>query len=471
MYNKLKLLALLLLIFACGKDEDDNFDPAIDDRVVTIFFINDPHSQLNNFAKIKHIVDAEQNGNVLLVAAGDIFSGSPYVDQHEEKGYPIIDVMNQAGFDVAVLGNHEFDYGIETLEARINQSTFPWICANIDTESSVLTQPEPFITLEVGESTVTFLGLVETNGHPEKIIPATHPWRVIDVSFERFENMVGQYSDLKAQEDADILVGLTHLGLFADQYLAQEFPYFDLIIGGHSNHLNQTSTNNIPTLMAGRNLSHLGRVDISLDDLGIRDISSSLIDLEDYESFDEGLMSVIGTYENNNAFDEVIGFATSHHDRIELGCFYTDALKTYMNVDMTIQNNGGIRSELDMGDISKFEIYSIDPFNNGSVVFTKTAREIKDFFIETGAGFHVSGVELITNGQDIIMRDAAGNEISDNTTLTLGINDYIPAVFESYFNINDADIRPLTTAESLVDYLSNTNSTVAHEGCNQYFRY
>ena len=57
--------------------------------------------------------EARQETNVLLVAAGDIFSGSPIVDQYDPRGYPIIDVMNKTGFDMAVIGNHEFDYGID----------------------------------------------------------------------------------------------------------------------------------------------------------------------------------------------------------------------------------------------------------------------------------------------------------------------------------------------------------------------
>ena len=98
---------ILILLASC-----DNQEPSVlisqdenDGQKLTIFFTNDMHGQLNNFAKIKHIVDAERaETNVLLVSGGDIFSGSPIVDQYAEKGYPIIDIMNQTGYDATVIG-------------------------------------------------------------------------------------------------------------------------------------------------------------------------------------------------------------------------------------------------------------------------------------------------------------------------------------------------------------------------------
>ena len=131
-------------------------------------------------------MDAERAvTDVLLVSAGDIFSGNPIVDQHSEKGFPIIDIMNKTGFYISVLGNHEFDYGLSVLNDRIEQAEFEWVCANLDAQSSVLSQPDPYSTLTVGDLKITFLGLVETEGKPTDTIPSTHPWRVADISFQK----------------------------------------------------------------------------------------------------------------------------------------------------------------------------------------------------------------------------------------------------------------------------------------------
>lgn len=463
----------ILIIGSVSCSEKSTNSPVPDgSQQLTIFFVNDMHGQLNNFAKIKHIVDAErETTNVLLASAGDIFSGNPIVDQYSEKGYPIIDIMNKTGFDISVIGNHEFDYGLSNLKARTEQAEFEWVCANVDTESSILPQPKPYTTLAIGDLKITVLGLVETNGKPDDIIPSTHPWRVEELSFQHFYDVVDEYMNLKEEEEADLYIALTHLGTFSDKILANDYSYFDLIIGGHSNDLNEGAVNGIPMLMAGGNLSHLGKIELTIKEKKVVDYEVSLINLNSYQEKDTELLAQINEYNNAPQFEEVVGYANSFHDRNELGCFYTTALKEYMQVDVSFQNGGGIRSTIGEGDITVLDIFNMDPFNNGSVVFTMTAKEIKDFFIQTGAGLHVSGISFGQDRDELIIYDENGVEVDDNKVLRLGINDYIPAVYDSYFPIADAEIRELTTAETIIDYLKTINSTVDYGGCNQYFRY
>ena len=166
-------LVLLIFILGCAKDNQLQNTPT---KNLTIFFVNDVHGQIENFSKVKHIIDAERAiTNVIVASSGDLFSGNPTVDNYTEKGYPIIDIMNQIGFDIAVLGNHEFDYGIEILADRMEQSQFPWVCANVDVNNSTLPQPPAVSTITIDDLKVTFLGLVETGGSNNKIIPSSHP--------------------------------------------------------------------------------------------------------------------------------------------------------------------------------------------------------------------------------------------------------------------------------------------------------
>ena len=466
-------LSLLLVVgfISCSEKDSENHNPA-NEQQLTIFFVNDMHGQLNDFAKIKHIVDAEREvTNVLLVSAGDIFSGNPIVDQYNQKGYPIIDIMNKTGFDISVLGNHEFDYGLATLKERMAQAEFEWVCANVDTQSSILPQPKAYTTLSLGDLKVTALGLIETFGKPDDIIPATHPWRVAELTFQYYYDVVTEYMNLKEQEGSDLYIALTHLGTYSDKVLANEYPYFDVIIGGHSNDLNQEEVNGIPVLMAGDYLSHLGKIELSIKDKEVTNFEVTLIKLGEYAEFDQELMATIEDYNNAPEFEEVIGIANSYHGRNELGCFYTTALKDYMNVDISFQNGGGIRADIAEGDITVLDIYNMDPFNNGSVVFTMTVSEIKNFLRQTSAGLHVSGISIEQEREEIIFYNDNGGVIADSEILTLGINDYIPAVYDNYFSINDADIRELTTAETIIQYLKTINSTVDYEGCNHYFKY
>ena len=163
----------------------------------------------------------------------------------------MIDIMNQTGFDLAVLGNHEFDYGETVLKDRMAEANFDWVCANVDMKESGIQQPDAFKTLEVGDLKVTFLGLVETFGQSGAVIPSTHPWRVQNLSFEHYFNKAEQYRTTKSDEGSDLYVALTHLGRTNDFRLAEDFPYFDLIIGGHSHREVAQEVNGIPVFQAG----------------------------------------------------------------------------------------------------------------------------------------------------------------------------------------------------------------------------
>ena len=191
-----------------------------------------------------------------------------------------------------------------------------------------------------------------------------------------------------------------------------------------------------------------------------------------YPDFDTEIQSDIDEYNTSmdELLDEVIGFSQVYHERVQVGCFYTDALRERLEVDVTFQNYGGIRSPLNQGDITVREIYEIEPFNNGTVIFTMMVLEIKEFLMNCQSWLCYSGVEIEQIDSDIQIRDYAGNIISDDVILTVGINDYISAVYDNYFP-ETGNVQPYTTAEALMFYLRNINSDVNYPDCGRYFRY
>ena len=184
------------------------------------------------------------------------------------------------------------------------------------------------------------------------------------------------------------------------------------------------------------------------------------------------MQTLIETYNSNPAFSEVIGRNDIHLIRNRtVGCFYTDALSGYLNADLSFQNPGGIRADLDAGDISIMEIYRIDPFNNGLLKYEMNVYDIKAFLEGTGEGFYYSGV-IIENDpvSGIIIRDQQGNIYSDDQVLSIAINDYIPAVYEEYFP-EPVNMYDLTTADAMIQYLRNLNEPLNYENCDRFFRY
>ena len=444
---------------------------------MTIFFVNDQHGQIENFAKIKHIVDQEKkNSDVILACSGDIFSGNPVVDNHPEMGYPMIDIMNKTGFDICVIGNHEFDYGDDILAKRMEQANFKWVCANADMSNTNIAQPAPFESIETDDLLVTFLGLVETNGKENGTIPSTHPWKVKDINFTRPEHVVENYAAVKSEEDADLYIALTHLGhngygnTLGDFQLASQYPYFDLIIGGHSHYRVDTTINEIPVFQAGSYLRHLGKIELMISDQKISSFNYNLIDLDAYQEFDAELKADIDDYNDLPELKKIVGFSHHYHNKVKIGCFFADALRGAMQVDVTFQNTGGIRSDLDEGDITMHDIFEIDPFNNGTIIYAMTVGDIKSFLKGTGSGFYYSGINIEQSGTEIRIKDMQGITLSDDTELTVGINDYIPAVHDMHFP-GDGEIQDFTSAESLIYYLENIDNNVNYQNCEHYFRY
>lgn len=468
------LFLFLVFIFGCNPENETTDNTTKD---LTIFFVNDVHAQIDNFSKVKHIIDAEREiTNVIVASSGDLFSGNPVVDNYNDKGYPIIDLMNQIGFDIAVIGNHEFDYGVETLADRIEQSDFPWICANVDVNNTGIPQPAPFATVIIDNIKVTFLGLIETGGSKLEIIPSSHPLKVKDLTFKRAQDIVKNYQNIKTQEDADLFIALSHLGhngyenQLGDFQLARQNFFFDMIIGGHSHYVIDTTIANIPIFQSGGYLNYLGKIELNLKNKSIQSINFDLIDLENYAQHDNDVKAKIDTYNDLPELKEVIGYSHQYHSRSQVGCFYTDAMRMKMDVDVAFQNTGGVRSTLDMGNITKREIFEISPFNNGTIIFEMSAAEIKQFLMGSESGFFYSGIIIRKIGDHIQIKDLQNREIPDDYILKVGINDYIPAVHNIYFPDNGT-IQTLTAAETLIFYLENINSDVDYNDCNHYFRY
>ncbi|UII27139.1 bifunctional metallophosphatase/5'-nucleotidase [Fulvivirga maritima] len=468
-----------LASFSCSDDDTStipvdstaqNPDASVDS--LTIFFMNDMHGQIGNFAKAKHIIDQERESkDVLVLCAGDIFSGNPVVDLYDPKGEPMVELMNEIGVDVAVLGNHEFDYGIEVLKDRMEQAQFSWICANMNTEGSILPQTDPYTIKDINDLKIAVLGVVETNGKEGDTIPLTHPWKVVDVKFSPFDTELPKYSSLEADNDADLSILLTHLGSSVDNLIAETNGDFDIIVGGHSHEVIDREIDDIPVVQAGANFQLLGRMDVTISEGSIESSEVRFINLDEYQQYDEALQSKIDDYMAEVNLNEVVGYSENNMSSSGMGCFYTDALMNYLQTDLALQNTGGVRASFDAGDITMGEVFNMDPFSNQCVIFRMAVSELERFFTHAGEGFYVSGVEFGTDQTGFALYDTNGQVLPETDSLTVGINDYIPAVHDSYFPYNRADIKEFTTAEAIINYLENSADPLDYSGCNNYQRY
>ena len=441
-------------------------------ETIVIFAINDPHSEIENFSKIKPLIDAEKakNQKVYFVAAGDLFSGNPIVDYHKDKGFPMIDMLNKTALDVSVIGNHEFDYGQDILNERIAQANFPFILDNFTGGTGELADIEGSTIITKDNFSIAFVGVVET-GSPGGY-PLTHPKKIQGLSFTEGLDSFEGYRDLKTSDDVDLIVALTHYGSYKDDEILNKYEYVDLVIGGHNNREYGVAYANGYKVMSGVNLDKISKTTLTVTNKKITNFEFELIDLRDENlAIDSSLSEDIADYFDNPNFYTNIGSSVSQLTTASTGCFYTDALQKISGSDIVIQNFGGIRDVIYEGTITPFSIYSIDPFGNGFDTFSMSVAQLRNFLNGYSSGFTYSldasfTVQKNDNNEFIFLKN--GNLLDDSDSITLSLNDYISNVFPNLFPASPTFTFPLTTAEYLIQYLTEyVTEPINYLGCAQ----
>ncbi|MFY7964780.1 MAG: bifunctional metallophosphatase/5'-nucleotidase [Chitinophagaceae bacterium] len=251
-------------------------------KSLTILHTNDVHSRLEPFPMdgsnnaglggvaaranvIKQIRNEEQN--VLLLDAGDIFQGTPYFNLY--KGEPEIKAMTMLGYDAATIGNHDFDGGIDNFAKQLQHANFSIINCNYDfTNTSLHNKVQPYKIFEKGGLRIGVLGVgVELQGLvPDNLYGNT----VYNEPITKANEIASQLR----KEGCDLIICLSHLGdkyedaKVSDEILAKQSFDIDLIIGGHTHRLfpqprkynNKTGSDVLVNQMGWAGM-HLGRLD------------------------------------------------------------------------------------------------------------------------------------------------------------------------------------------------------------------
>jgi len=449
-----------------------------DTTQIIILHTNDMHAKIDNFDKLAYVVKTykEKYENVWLFSAGDLFTGNPIVDQYKDPGYPMIQFMNMMPYDISCIGNHEFDYGQAKLNERIKQAKFPFLSANIEVKSNtVLKQPIDYYKFTAKDSTtIGVLGLLQVgkNGYPD-----SSPLKMRNITFHNPFEYVKKYKSYK--DSSDIFICLSHLGYEDDIKLAEEFPYFDVIVGAHSHttlkegvHKNRTFI-----LQAGSYLKYCGVLTLKLVNHKIISEKDSLINLYKQNSVPE-ITKIIEEYNNNPVLNTVIGKAEKAlTGKDELGSMMTDAMRDTLHVDIAFQNNGGIRvHEIPKGNILLKQVFELSPFGNTFVTYKMCPVQIKKLItyayeIHNNSTLQVSGIqiELVTENdklKKIILKDEKGNKLPFRK-YTVAINDYMANAYSLKF-LKKSKNTGLIDAKITTDFIKK-HSPLNYKGIKRIF--
>ena len=440
------------------------------ETTLVIYSTNDMHAQIDNYAKVVAYLENEraQHPNTLILCGGDMFSGNPVVDQHTEKGHPIIELMNRVGYQYATFGNHEFDYGQANLQRCMNEAQFEMLCANMETDPSIVPfkQPQPYALLEMDGIRVAILGLVEANeNRTGELLPSAHPARLEGCKFQDPVESALAYKQLR--EKSDLFIALTHIGYDQDIALAHAMPELDAIIGGHT-HTRIDSTlmiNGVLVTQTQAYLNYIGKTTITFIDKKVKEKKFELINIKKLKEESAEIKEQIQRYYDESPLHHVLA-QTSHpfQGKHPLGNLMTDALRDIHAFDIALQNWGGIRiNEHPKGNFTMSDVFRLDPFGNNIMVYDMTPKEIRQL-LENSYQPYSKQIDLVPSGlkykiytrngkvRRVTLTDMQGKPLEENRRYKVGMNNYISSSYRFEHALPGNEL-PSTTSDALIEYL------------------
>lgn len=435
------LLIISVLLVACGTKKVDRVNVQND---LVILSVNDMHAHIENMPRFAFVVDSLRAlyPQLLVVSAGDNRTGNAYNDKYPgTPNYPMVNLMNELGFEVAELGNHEFDGGIDGIRYYVGNAKFPVICANayFTGYSDVKLPSHVTIRKHLGKDDikVLFLGMIETENEGK---PSAHVKNLKDIDFMPAYDVIPDYLYLK--DSCDVFILLSHCGMKDELMFAEQYPQFDMIIGGHSHDLcTKTMDNGLLYTQSKSYLNFATVTKIKFENGKIVSKEAQAIDLKKVTKVDANVQKEVDDYYSNPEFHEVIGHALkSFNDWDALGAYMADACRYITKTDFAMQNPGGVRFDsLHGGDLTKADIYNLDPFNNALMVVDMTGRQIEEYIDIASTKdhdcLHVSGLTYTIDyihsddGQSGFMNAKAylenGQPLEPDMVYTVTINSYM----------------------------------------------
>lgn len=397
---------------------------------LVILHTNDTHSMINpddsdnlgGVLRRKVVIDSVRNAedNVLLIDAGDFVQGTLYFNLY--RGEVEQKLMNELGYDIRILGNHEFDNGINELADLLADTEAELIATNYDLSQSPLSKKfRPYTIREVGDKLVGFIGV---NLQPQGMISEGNYDGVVYNDAIKAANAAAWW--LKHIDKVDAVVAVTHIGYDptkppGDKLLAESSEDIDLIIGGHSHDLIDPAKNGVGRLnsivknakgrdvvvaQVGKSGKYVGKIELDLDSVSaVSDIiridsrldgrtDSRLADI--IRPYSKGVDSLMHVKVGRSAVEmpkgstELLNFGADF--------IFERGRKLADNVDLAIINKGGLRRGLPKGDITEGMVITLMPFYNYVNVIDIKGSDLLEAF-------------------DVMAADG-GNGISDNVAIS-----------------------------------------------------
>jgi len=430
-------------------------------------------------AYMEYYKSMNEEGTILL-DAGDSFQGSPM--SNLLYGEPVVKFFNEMGYTATVVGNHEFDWGIDKISETMkdNNADYPLLTANVYKDGKLAEWATPYIIEEVNGVKIGILGLTT----PDSAVTA-HKDFVGDFTFEdpiAIGNAMVKELEAKG---AEIVIALGHIpahqdydtkeitGELAD--LAMGVEGLDLAIGGHSHSRVTGEVNDVPLVMGYKHGRMFGHVTLYYDtvtdevvksDIELVEVRKGELELE--ENATVAAFVAEYTEELEPVFGEVVGTFTEELTRdynatSKAGNWFTDVMRAQSGADFAFTNAGGIRADIDAGEVTVQELFTIMPFDNKTVTAEITGQDILDL-LEQGCTLskgmlQISGLTFTYDSSkpeysrvvDVTMAD--GSALDLEKTYLVATNDFLAGGQDNFKTLANFEFSDAYQAELIRDQL------------------
>ena len=420
------LLALTMLLGVGALAEED---APLFQQDVMVLFTSDVHCGIESnfgYAGLAMVRDAYQNAgyHVLLVDNGDSIQGEPVGTM--TTGEANIKLMNAVGYDIATMGNHEFDYGMERFFELSKMANFPYVSCNFNKGGEL--QFAPYVIKEFDGVKIAFVGI----STPKTLTSSTPKYFqdengnfiygfFEDETGEGLYNAVQKAVDDARAEGATFVVALAHLG---NEDECRPFTYADVIanttginalLDGHSHDTNHVEMRNkaretVLRQGCGTKMEGIGYLKIAAkngamkagvmmwnnDDFNATQLYQLDTDVtkavaEATETLNAKLAEVVAKTDVELTINDPVAVTEDgkavriiRNAETNLGDLCADAYRYVSGADIAFVNGGGIRVSIKEGDITLNDILKVHPFGNALCVCEATGQQILDA-LEFGA--------------------------------------------------------------------------------------
>jgi 5'-nucleotidase len=496
------VLALAVLVLA-GPEPARAEDPR-PPAVLRLLHVNDVYEVSPNkaglgglaeLATMVNAAEAEPGADLTLVTfGGDLIS--PSLLSSIDKGRHMITAMDMVGVDLAVPGNHEFDFGPEVFAEHLKTSPFPWLGTNVLDENE-----QPFGGMvatalrNVGPYKVGFLGVL-TDETTTLSDPGEHVL---------FLDPIAKAKDAAVNlkvAGADVVIALTHLLFEQDKALAQEVPDIDLILGGHDHEAITWMEGETLILKAGMDAEYLAEINLTIKEVkgrkalevttlpawsltpvtGVAPNPQLAAKVAEWDSMlDKELGEPLAV--TKGALDSRKSVVRSQEST--MGDLIADALRVEAKADIGFTNGGGIRGDrLYDPDttLTRKDLVTEMPFGNVSMVVELTGAQLKETLEhglsqvgENGGRFlQVSGMTLTYApnqpvGDRVVSVTVGDAPLDEAASYTVATNDYIAEGGDGFKALGEGKVLVDASAGQLMvsvvaDYLTALKEVTVTSG-------